>query len=88
MTLFYLYLLIILSATTFTLAVMALARHRRKVERPDWGVSEVPADPELFTCIKADLKEVDQGVYLCQMRFANQGSLKFEVRSLKGEGRM
>ena len=86
MTHFYLYLLIILLAKAFTLAVVALARQRRRAEPPDCRVSEAPADPQPFTCLKADLKEVDQGVYLCQMRFANQGSLKFEGRSLKFEG--
>lgn len=85
MTHFYLYLLIILLVKAFTLAVVALARQRRRAERTDCSLSDSPSGPEPFTCLRADLKEVDQGVYLCQMRFANQGSLKFEGRSLKFE---
>ena len=81
MTHFYLYLAIILLAKGLTLAVMALARQRRKAERPDCSASDIPADPEPFTCLKADLKEVNEGVFLCRMRFANQAGrgLKFEV---------
>ena len=79
MTHFYLYLSIILLAKGLTLAMVALARRRRRAERPDCSLSDTPADPEPFTCLKADLKEVNEGVFLCRMRFANQGSLKFEV---------
>lgn len=79
MTHFYLYLLIILLAKAFTLAVVALARQRRRAERPHCSLSEAPAGPQPFTCLEADLKEVNEGVFLCRMRFANQGSLKEEV---------
>lgn len=72
MTHFYLYLAIILLAKAFALAVVALARQRRKAEGTDCGVPDTPADPEPFTCLKADLKEVNEGVFLCQMRFANR----------------
>ena len=88
MTHFYLYLSIILLAKGLTLAVVALARKRRKTERPDFSLSDTPADPEPFTCLKADLKEVNEGVFLCRMRFANQAGrhLKVEGGSLKFEG--
>lgn len=78
---FYLYLSIIVLAKAFTLAVVALARQRRRAERPDCSLSDTPADPEPFTCLKADLKEINEGVFLCRMRFANQAGrrLKDEV---------
>ncbi|MDE2666777.1 MAG: hypothetical protein OXI69_11565 [Acidobacteriota bacterium] len=87
MTHFYLYLSIILLAKGLTLAVVALARQRRRAEPPDCSAPATPADLEPFTCLKAELKEVNEGVFLCRMRFANQAGrhLKFEVRSLKGE---
>ncbi len=72
MTHFYLYLSIILLAKALALAVVALTRQRRRAERLDCSVSDTPADPEPFTCLKADLKEVNEGVFLCRMRFANQ----------------
>lgn len=83
----YLYLSIIVLAKAFTLAVVALARQRRRAERPDCSLSDSPAELEPFTCLKADLKEVNEGVFLCRMRFANQAGrhLKFEGRSLKEE---
>ena len=86
MTHFYLYLSIILLAKALTLAVVALIRQRHREDRTDCGVRDAPAHSERFICLKADLKEVNQGVFLCRMRFANQGSLKEEVRSLKFEG--
>ncbi|MCY3758492.1 MAG: hypothetical protein OXG96_12285 [Acidobacteria bacterium] len=78
---FYLYLSIIVLAKALTLGLLALARQRRKAERLDRSASDTPADLELFSCLKADLKEVDEGVFLCRMRFANQAGrdLKFEV---------
>ncbi|MDE2756075.1 MAG: hypothetical protein OXU26_10430 [Acidobacteriota bacterium] len=84
---FYLYLAIIVLAKALTLAVVALARQRRRTERPDCSLSDTPAHPEPFTCLEADLKEVNEGVFLCRMRFANEASrrLKFEGRSLKEE---
>lgn len=87
MTHFYLYLSIILLVKGLTLAVVALARQRLGAERPDCIAPEPPADPEPFTCLEADLKEVNEGVFLCRMRFANQAgrSLKFEGGSLKEE---
>ena len=87
MTHFYLYLSIILLAKGLTLAVVALARQRSRAERPDCSASATPADLEPFTCLKAELKEVNEGVFLCRMRFANQAGrdLKFEGRSLKEE---
>ena len=87
MTHFYLYLSIILLAKALTLAVVALARQRRRAERPDCSVSDTYVDLEPFTCLKADLKEVNEGVFLCRMRFANRAGrdLKFEGRSLKFE---
>ena len=72
MTHFYLYLSIILLAKGLTLAVVVLARQRRSAERPDCSPSATPADLEPFTCLKAELKEVNEGVFLCRMRFANQ----------------
>ncbi len=72
MTHFYLYLSIILLAKALALAVVALTRQRRRAERLDCSVSDTPADLEPFTCLKADLKEVNEGVFLCRMRFANQ----------------
>lgn len=83
MTHFYLYLSIILLAQALALALLALIRQRHGEDRTDCGVRDTPARLEFFTCLEADLKEVNEGVYLCQMRFANQGRLKFEVRSLK-----
>ena len=83
MTHFYLYLSIILLAQALALTLLALIRQRHREDRTDCGVRNTPAHSERFTCLEADLKEVNQGVYLCQMRFANQRSLKFEVRSLK-----
>ncbi len=83
MTHFYLYLSIILLAQALALTLLALIRQRHGEDRTDCGVRDTPARLELFTCLEADLKEVNEGVYLCQMRFANQGRLKFEVRSLK-----
>ena len=80
MTHFFLYLSIILLAKGLTLAVVALALQRRRAERLDCSLSDSPADLEPFTCLKADLKEVNEGVFLCRMRFANQAGrhLKFE----------
>lgn len=72
MTHFYLYLSIIVLAKGLTLAVLALARQRRRAERLDCSLSDSSADLEPFTCLKADLKEVNEGVFLCRMRFANQ----------------
>ena len=72
MTHFYLYLSIILLAKALALAVVALTRQRRRAERLDCSLSDTPADLEPFTCLKADLKEVNEGVFLCRMRFANQ----------------
>jgi len=85
---FYLYLSIIVLAKGLTLAVMALARKRRRAERLDCSLSDPPAEPEPFTCLKADLKEVNEGVFLCRMRFANQSGrhLKCEGGSVKVEG--
>ena len=77
MTHFYLYLLIILLAKALTLAVVALIRQRRRPEGLHRGVPETVTDLEPFTCLKADLKQVNDGAFLCHMRFANQG-----VRSL------
>ena len=84
---FYLYLAIIVLAKALTLAVVALARQRRRAERTNCSVFDTPADPEPFTCLKADLEEVNEGEFLCRMRFANPAgrSLKFEGRSLKFE---
>lgn len=77
MTHFYLYLSIILLAKALTLAVVALIRQRRRPEGLHRGVPETVTDLEPFTCLKADLKQVNDGAFLCHMRFANQG-----VRSL------
>ncbi len=76
MTHFYLYLSIILLAKGLTLAVVALARQRRRAERPDCSESVAPDELEPFTCLKAELKEVNEGVFLCRMRFANQAGRK------------
>lgn len=73
---FYLYLSIILLAKALTLAVVALIRQRHRQDRTDRGVRDTPAHSERFTCLKADLKEVNQGVFLCRMRFANQAGHK------------
>ena len=72
MTHFYLYLLIILLAKALTLAVVALVRQRRRPEGVHRGIPETATDLEPFTCLKADLKQVNDGVFLCHMRFANQ----------------
>ena len=81
MTHFYLYLSIILLAKALTLALVALARQRRRAKRPNCSRSDTPTDLEPFTCLKADLEEVNEGVFLCRMRFANPAgrSLKEEV---------
>ena len=71
MTHFFLYLSIILLAKGLTLAVVALVRQRSRAERSDCIVSDTPTDLESFTCLKADLEEVTEGVFLCRMRFAN-----------------
>lgn len=76
MTHFYLYLSIILLAKGLTLAVVALARQRRRAERPDCRASDAPTDLEPFTCLKADLEEVNEGIFLCRMRFANRAGRK------------
>ncbi len=78
---FYLYLSIIVLAKALTLGLLALARQQRKAERLDRNPSDTPADLEPFTCLKADLKEVNEGVIVCRMRFANQAGrdLKVEV---------
>ena len=83
MTHFYLYLLIILLAKALTLAVVALVRQRRRPEGLHCGVPETVTDLEPFTCLKADLKQVNEGVFLCHMRFANQ-----EGRSLLARERV
>ncbi len=64
-------------AKALTLAVVALIRQRRRPEGLHRGVPETVTDLEPFTCLKADLKQVNDGAFLCHMRFANQG-----VRSL------
>ena len=69
---FYLYLSIILLAKALTLAVVALARQRRRAEGAPRGVPDTATDLEPFTCLRADLKQVNEGVFLCHMRFANQ----------------
>ena len=68
----FLYLSIILLAKGLTLAVVALVRQRHRAERLDCSRSDSPADLEPFTCLKADLEEVNEGVFMCRMRFANQ----------------
>ena len=39
-------------------------------------MSDTYVDLEPFTCLKADLKEVNEGVFLCRMRFANRAGRK------------
>ncbi len=68
----YLFLSIILAAKVATLAVMVLTRQRQSKERSHGRVLESPPDLEPFYCVKADLKEVNEGVFVCQMMFANQ----------------
>ncbi len=72
MTHFYLYLSIILLAKGLALAVVALTRQRRRAESMDYGVHDTPTHMEPFTCLRADLEEVNEGVFHCRMRFANQ----------------
>ncbi len=69
---FYLYLSIILAAKVVTLAVVALARQRQRKERSNGGAPDSQTNFEPFYCVKADLKEVSEGVFVCQMMFANQ----------------
>ena len=84
MTHFYLYLLIILLAKALTLAVVALVRQRRRAEGVHRGIPETVTDLEPFTCLKADLKQVNEGVFLCHMRFANQEGRSLLAREEAG----